>query len=139
VDLLAAYGPIFFFPGVFLASGRGLRFVAIALAALMLACAGLRALVHSPEQVWMLHIAHALNGLGGSLVLTPPPQLALAWFPAGERATATSVSLIANSVGSAVGFLLIPFLTNGLSVQRMLQIVSGAQAFGGVMLLVYFP
>lgn len=73
VDIIAAYGPIFFFPGVFLASGRGLRFVAISLAACMVACALLRAFVHEPSQVWMIHVAHAINGLGGPLVLTPPP------------------------------------------------------------------
>lgn len=73
VDLLAMYGAIFFFPGSFLVSGRSLRFVAIALSICMIGCALLRAFVKHPEQAWMLHVAHSLNGVGGPLVLTPPP------------------------------------------------------------------
>ena len=45
-------------------------------------------------------------------VLTIPPALAGAWFPANEVSTACSLGVFANQFGTAVGFLVPPLFTN---------------------------
>lgn len=51
-----------------------------------------------------------LNGMAGPVISNVPPQLAAAWFPIEQRATATAIAWAAQSVGVALGYLLAPRL-----------------------------
>lgn len=57
-----------------------------------------------------IHLGQILNGIAGPLIMAPPPKLSAVWFPPNQRTTATSIGTMAPYVGSAVGFLFIPYL-----------------------------
>ena len=51
-----------------------------------------------------------LNGITGILVMAAPAALSAAWFPANERATATSISQVLNAAGNGFSYLLGPLI-----------------------------
>ncbi|KAL4238027.1 Solute carrier 49 member 4 [Mactra antiquata] len=48
------------------------------------------------------------NGLAGSITQIIPSVISETWFPSNERATATAIGVISNSLGSIVAFMLGP-------------------------------
>ena len=52
------------------------------------------------------HICAALCAVSGIVFCSAPALVSATWFPAGERVTATSVSLVSLGLGSGVSFLL---------------------------------
>ena len=54
------------------------------------------------------HICAILNGMAGIVIFSAPSAVSSAWFPPGERTTATGIAIVFNNLGNAVSFLLAP-------------------------------
>ena len=54
----------------------------------------------------LYHIGAILNGIPSIVVTSAPPAVSAAWFPPGERVTATSISQMLNNVGTGLSFFL---------------------------------
>ena len=54
----------------------------------------------------MYHLGAILNGIPSIVVTSAPPAVSAAWFPPGERVTATSISQMLNNVGTGLSFFL---------------------------------
>ena len=54
------------------------------------------------------HTCAILNGMAGIIVFSAPSAVSSAWFPPGERTTATGIAIVFNNLGNAVSFLLAP-------------------------------
>jgi hypothetical protein len=101
--------------------------------------------------VWSVAGAHAgqiFGGLAGPFVMASPTKLSMTWFPEHERATATSIAVIANNLGSMLGFFA-PFLVNPSSkpheclhpqnVTRLLNVHLVLGIVLAIAVVVYFP
>ena len=54
----------------------------------------------------LCHVCASLNGISGIIFCSAPPALSAAWFPAGERVTATSIGQTFNGLGGGLIFLI---------------------------------
>ena len=59
------------------------------------------------------------------------------WFPIGERATAVGLITLANLVGTALGLVLTPILTQTISIPTVQLIYGGIAAFSAVLFVLY--
>ncbi|KAH9496080.1 hypothetical protein Btru_012685 [Bulinus truncatus] len=62
------------------------------------------------EATILIHIGQFLNGVAGPIGMGGMPTLSSIWFPAKERITATAVGTAISVLGSALPFVLGPFL-----------------------------
>lgn len=53
-------------------------------------------------------LGQTICGIGQAFTLSVPARLSALWFGANEIATATSIGVFANQLGSAIGFLIPP-------------------------------
>ena len=60
----------------------------------------------------LYHLGAILNGIPSIVVTSAPPAVSAAWFPPGERVTATSISQMLNNVGTGLSFFLASVLVN---------------------------
>lgn len=58
----------------------------------------------------LIHGGQLLNGLAGPTVMNAAPFLSTTWFSPDERATATAIASLLNSLGSAAAFLVGPLV-----------------------------
>lgn len=65
------------------------------------------------------------------LLLNSITTVAARWFPVSERATATGLALIANFLGTGIGQVASPPLTEQLGVPGMLRVFGGGAAVAG--------
>eukprot|EP01125_Pyxidicula_operculata_P019270 TRINITY_DN6977_c1_g1_i1.p1 TRINITY_DN6977_c1_g1~~TRINITY_DN6977_c1_g1_i1.p1 ORF type:complete len:401 (-),score=27.82 TRINITY_DN6977_c1_g1_i1:57-1259(-) len=149
VNLLLAWGPALCIPFVFVVTWRfttsktSLR--DLTLWAIMLVALGgfIRCLSFiNPKSwwaVWVVSIGQILNAISGPIVLIAPPRLSSKWFPVEERTLATAISSSSNNLGSGVGFLIAPYLTDALGIKMYLIIEASIGAFIFLVTLVYFP
>lgn len=94
-------------------SSKGLRVSMIACSFLLALGAGLRTISkHKTVGTILIGAGQFCNGLAGSITQVIPAALSEAWFPVHERATATAIGVISNSLGSIVSFMLGPNLVN---------------------------
>lgn len=111
IQLLAMWGPLGCLPLILFTAPivrrLGLRAGVVLAAACVASGAALRSVtVAEPYALWLAHTAQILNAFAAPMVLATPPMLSATWFPPGERATATSIAVMANYGGSGLGFLL---------------------------------
>ena len=90
---------------------RSLRGAVLLGSGLMAVATSLRCLVVVPGLsatafTVICHTAAALNGVSGIIFCSAPPALSAAWFPAGERVTATSIGQTFNGLGNGLVFLI---------------------------------
>ncbi|XP_060597126.1 solute carrier family 49 member 4 homolog isoform X3 [Ruditapes philippinarum] len=94
-------------------SSKGLRVSMISCSFLLALGAGLRTISkHKTVGTILIGAGQFCNGLAGSITQVIPAALSEAWFPVHERATATAIGVISNSLGSIVSFMLGPNLVN---------------------------
>ena len=112
----ANWGTILFILGVgpicWILSKTNLRFASLLSCGLMTAGTLARIFTYHDEEIF-LYTANAcsiLNGITGILVMAAPAALSAAWFPANERATATSISQVLNAAGNGFSYLLGPLI-----------------------------
>eukprot|EP00668_Euglena_longa_P004672 GGOE01005454.1.p1 GENE.GGOE01005454.1~~GGOE01005454.1.p1 ORF type:complete len:536 (-),score=175.69 GGOE01005454.1:433-2040(-) len=68
--------------------------------------------VTGPRSIYCLHFAQILNGLASPTVVAPPSLLSAMWFPTGESTRATAAAVLANNVGNALAFLVVPYVVH---------------------------
>eukprot|EP00727_Mastigamoeba_balamuthi_P008860 m51a1_g4597 putative adenylate and guanylate cyclase catalytic domain protein (819) ;mRNA; f:210120-218118 len=81
----------------------------------------------------LLHVSSALNGVAAPAAMSPVSLLSAAWFPEYERATATSVAILAPSLSMALAFLVGPALVR--SAGEFPRLVYLEAALGAAQLL----
>ena len=118
----------------------GLR-ISILISAWILAIGmGIRCLVpDNSKWVFLIHIGHAMIGIVGPPLLISPPRLSSVWFSPKHRTWATAVPVIARSVGIALAFITIPYLTRHYSIHTMLYVQAETGLFVAVLATIYFP
>eukprot|EP00048_Salpingoeca_helianthica_P019895 m.246035 g.246035 ORF g.246035 m.246035 type:complete len:468 (-) comp40654_c0_seq1:22-1425(-) len=125
LDLLLNWGPIIFVPVVpvvswYLTRPSGLAHAMLLGAALCALSCALRLVpcflsesARSNTHVWLfLHFGQILNAAAGPIVMAAPSLLSATWFAVEQRTTATAVAYLGGNLGSAVGFLLGPYLAD---------------------------
>ena len=111
----SAWGPIIYIPFVFFSSWlmqvHGLRTTVRLGAALQVLATAVRCFP-SNGGTWffLVHLGQILNATVGPIVMSAPPKLSVDWFRVEQRTTATAISSVANGLGVAVGFLVVPAL-----------------------------
>ncbi len=153
IDLFLNWGPIIYclttVPTVWLATTQqALRKITLLSVFLEIGCVAMRAfptLLFSSGSPpgWVLplvHIGQIFNAAVGPLTMATPTLVASTWFPPNERDTATSVAILANNLGAAIGFFA-PYIIRGSdeNTPLFLWVQFGIVLCVGVPILVYFP
>eukprot|EP00742_Colponemidia_sp_Colp-10_P002780 GILJ01002972.1.p1 GENE.GILJ01002972.1~~GILJ01002972.1.p1 ORF type:complete len:458 (-),score=57.19 GILJ01002972.1:377-1750(-) len=153
IFLLLNWGPIVFLPVVFVTSWlmtqpNGVRkciLLAAGLTVLGSTCRCIPCFLSedfraTDSAVALLHLGQIFNAAAGPLVMAPPTQLSVTWFGEHERATATAVSTVCNSLGSAVGFFLGPLVVHSKDqVPNLLFLELGLAALAAAFIFFHFP
>ena len=103
---------------------------------------GIRCFVPSePGSKWifLIHLGHILIGAVGPLALISPPRLSSVWFPPKQRTFATAMMVMAQSVGTALAFIIIPYLTRHYSIHTMLYVQAELGLCAALLATIYFP
>ena len=103
---------------------------------------GIRCFVPSePGSKWvaLIHLGHILIGAVGPLALISPPRLSSVWFPPKQRTFATAMMVMAQSVGTALAFIIIPYITQHYSIHTMLYVQAELGLFAALLASIYFP
>ena len=103
---------------------------------------GIRCFVPSePGSKWLflIHLGHIMVGMVGPPVMSTPPRLSSVWFPPKQRTFATAMMVMAQSVGLAMGFIIVPFLTRHYDIRTMLYVSAEMGLFIAVLATIYFP
>ena len=156
IDLLLNWGPIISIPCLPLGSlllnmPNGLRYCVIVLAIVDFFAALIRIL---PSIIFkstssnfgvvslpFIHTGQILNAVCGPLAAIPVSQLSSLWFAPHERTRATTIAILANNnIGTAVGFIISPYLvTEPDHVPRLLYIHFGLACVASILTLLSFP
>ena len=155
VILLLNWGPIIFIPCLpltymLLNKPHGLRKTVLVLAITDFIGAALRLVPsilvttptseHVPLIMTFFHLGQILNAACGPLVMAPVSQLSCLWFAPHERTRATTIAIFANNFGSAIGFLISPYIVSSPEdCPRLLYVHMGFAFVACVMALIYFP
>ena len=103
---------------------------------------GIRCFVPSqPGSKWifLIHLGHIMIGIVGPLAMISPPRLSSVWFPPKQRTFATSIMVVAQSMGTALAFIIIPYLTQHYSIHTMLYVQAELGIFSALLATIYFP
>merc|ERR1712157_518408 len=104
---------IFCIPMCWILEKMGLRTAVILSSGLMTLGSALR-VVHTDKLVGLdlalAHIGSILIGISCVVFMAAPTALSAAWFPSGERTTATAIAQFANSFGNCISFILGPLM-----------------------------
>jgi len=142
VNLLTATGPIGFIPLSFVTSWAigeyGLRLTCVIGTFLCAAGAVLRCFA-TESTWWMVIVGQLLNAMAGPVVMNAPVAVSATWFGVNERTFATAVGTIANSLGSAAGFLLGLLVHNTTQFRYMLYYEAVFSVALLVFMVLYFP
>jgi len=97
-------------PMLWFFEAKGLRASMILTAGMMLVGTGLRCIpgIGIYAFTWTAHLCAILNGIAGIVIFSAPAAVSSAWFPPGERTTATGIALVFNNLGNALSFLAAP-------------------------------
>jgi len=112
--LLGNWGNIMYIipviPILWFFEAKGLRASMILTAGMMLLGTGLRCIpgINITAFTWMAHLCAILNGMAGIVIFSAPAAVSSAWFPPGERTTATGIAIVFNNLGNALSFLAAP-------------------------------
>eukprot|EP01133_Synstelium_polycarpum_P015757 gene15757-18724_t len=144
INLLCAIGPLFFLPFSVIFTWSieryGIRKNVI-IAAILVASGGVvRAIPNGGYRLFpLVALGQILNSIAGPAVMVLPTKLSATWFAPSERTFSTAVLSLANFSGSAIGFLLALYSTDGEKLKLLLY----AEAISaGIILLaafIYFP
>lgn len=141
-----AYGPIPFiplaFPFMWFLDRFGLRLSMFSGSWILAIGMGIRCFVpdgQNSKWVFLIHLGHVLIGIVGPLALITPPRLSSVWFPPKQRTFATAMMVMAQSVGTALAFIVIPYLTQHYSIHTMLYVQAELGLFVALLATIYFP
>ena len=103
---------------------------------------GIRCFVPSvPGSKWivLIHLGHIMIGIAGPPVETTPPRLSSVWFPPKQRTFATAVMVMAQFMGLALGFIIVPYLTRHYDIHTMLYVTAEMALLSALLATIYFP
>ena len=78
-------------------------------------------------------------GIVGLPVMIAPPRLSSVWFPPKQRTFATAFANTAQSIGVALAFIIIPYLTRHYDIHTMLYVQAEMGLFVALLATIYFP
>eukprot|EP01113_Clastostelium_recurvatum_P043400 TRINITY_DN7172_c0_g1_i3.p1 TRINITY_DN7172_c0_g1~~TRINITY_DN7172_c0_g1_i3.p1 ORF type:complete len:490 (-),score=73.27 TRINITY_DN7172_c0_g1_i3:45-1472(-) len=143
VNALGAAGPVAFliiYPFSSWAIGAmGLRVSVVAAAALVAAGSVIRVFCMSYDTFWMVGAGQLLNAAAGPIVMSVPPLVSAAWFPAEERTLATALGSVVSALGCGLAFLVGLGVTNVHQLHIMLYAEGGFCVLVFIMSCIYFP
>ena len=139
-----AYGPIAFiplaFPYMWFLDRFGLRVSILSGSWLLAIATGICCFVPDGSRwTFLFHIGHFIVGVVGLPVMMTPPRLSSVWFPPKQRTFATAVTTMAQSVGVAVAFITVPYLTRHYDIHTMLYVQAEMGLFVALLATIYFP
>ena len=118
----------------------GLRVSIIAGSWILAFATGIRCFVPDGSKwTFLFHIGHFLIGVVGLPVMMTPPRLSSVWFPPKQRTFATAITAMAQSVGVALAFITIPYLTRHYDVHTMFYVQAEIGLFVALLATIYFP
>ena len=140
----AAYGPIAFiplaFPFMWFLDRFGLQVSMLCGSWILAIGSGICCFVpDGTKWTFVFHIGHFLIGVAGLPVMMMPPRLSSVWFPPGQRTFATAVTTMAQSVGVAIAFITVPYLTRQYDIHTMLYVQAEMGVFVALLATIYFP
>ena len=94
---------------------------------------------HNSKWIFLIHLGHIMIGIVGPLALITPPRLSSVWFPPKQRTFATAMMVMAQSVGTALAFIVIPYLTHHYGIHTMLYVQAELGLFAALLATIYFP
>jgi FLVCR family feline leukemia virus subgroup C receptor-related protein len=108
------------FPAMFLLDMKGLK-LTVGIGALLTAVgAWIKCGAVNPNRFAVLMFAQTICAVAQVFTLGVPARLSAVWFGSSEISTATSIGVFGNQLGTAVGFLLPPFIIPpNLSIEEM--------------------
>ena len=80
-----------------------------------------------------------MNAAVGLPVMIAPPRLSSVWFPPSQRTFATAVMMTAETVGIAISFISIPYLTRTYDMHTMLYVEAEIALFIALIASIHFP
>ena len=108
------------FPAMFLLDMKGLKLTIGIGAAATAVGAWVKCGAVNPSRFAVLMFAQTLCAIAQVFTLGIPARLSSLWFGASEISTATSIGVFGNQLGTAVGFVLPPFIIPpNLSIEEM--------------------
>ena len=142
-----AYSPMCFvlltIPFAWLLQKLGLQFIGVSGAWLLAIGCIIRCFIpyapNSSNWLWVMHIAHVLIGYVGLPIMILPPRVSSVWFKPKERTFATSVSVTAQGIGSALAFVMNSYLTEQYDIRTMLYVHAEISVFIALLFTIYFP
>jgi hypothetical protein len=152
VDLLLNWGTIGYlvvapFAAKWGSTPQGLRRLMLTAAWLVAAAVVLRLIPEliykdrlHPHALYFLHVAQILNACACPPISVTVTKLSNVWFDARQRTAVTSVAIMMNNAGSAIGFLLGPALVKSpRDMPHLLFMHAGLGLFTLVAALAYLP
>ncbi|KAM4814993.1 choline/ethanolamine transporter FLVCR1-like [Thomomys bottae] len=106
---MLAYVPLIF-PATWLLDTRGLRLTALLGSGLNSLGAWIKCCSVQPHLFWVTMLGQGLCSVAQVFILGLPSRIASVWFGPTEVSTACATAVLANQLGTAVGFLLPPVL-----------------------------
>lgn len=96
--------------------------------------------ISSSFSIVCIHLGQILNAACGPLVMAPASQLSCLWFGSHERTRATTLAIIAGSLGSTVSFVMSPWIVNSAEdIPNLLQIHFIFASMACLLTFIYFP
>ena len=78
-------------------------------------------------------------GIAGPPVETTPALISSVWFPPKQRTFATSVMVMAQFTGIALGFIIVLYLTRHYNIHTMFYVTAEMALFLALLATIYFP
>ena len=89
--------------------------------------------------IFLIHLGHIMISIIGPFVMSAPPRLSSVWFPPKQRTLATAMMVTASYIGTALGFIIVPYLTRHYDIHTMLYVSAEMALFVALLVTIYFP
>uniref|UniRef100_A0A6B2L4G7 Major facilitator superfamily (MFS) profile domain-containing protein n=1 Tax=Arcella intermedia TaxID=1963864 RepID=A0A6B2L4G7_9EUKA len=89
--------------------------------------------------LWVIGLGQSMISSAGPMLLISPPKLSENWFASDERTISTAISSSVNNLGSGIGFVIAPYLTDLLGIENFLISEAAAGALVFIIVIIYFP
>ncbi len=119
----------------------GLRVIMVVSCWLLAVGGGIRCFVPYGKSPWIVlfHLGHVMIGIVGLPVMMVAPRLSSLWFPVKQRTLATAIGTMAQLIGVALAFIIIPYLTRKYDIRTMLYVQAEMGIFVALLATIYFP
>ncbi|CAH1102509.1 unnamed protein product [Psylliodes chrysocephalus] len=139
--------PILVIPASYLIDKKGVRL------AVLVGCTGtfigtaIKVLSIRGDMFWLVLVGNTIVSASCLVIVCLPPKLASLWFQANEVSTACSLGVFGSQMGSAIGFVLPPFLVHdhdnlediGSNLKVLCWVLAIAMIPPTVAVFLYFP